>query len=304
MTTAQSVSAPVFGGVLFNAVPPLPRWYWWLRVIASATLGCAFFYVVLIGYLWSNESRILYMTRNSRFVSAPDPVIFQAGRLRTADGVTLKRVILKHDASPDGYWILFCMPAGGSTDLPHLQNQLQRLWSFDYNVLAFDYRGFGQSSGRPTEDGLYLDATTAYAYLTRELHVPSDRVILAGRSLGSAVALDLATRVQAAGLVLFSPIDSVPMTAARLYPWAPVRQLVTTSFDNVAKASRVTVPVVLTYGYGDDLVPKAVARALFSEFGGPKQMLETNGGHHFSGFERFSELFAALDRFWPVARKS
>ncbi len=304
MTTAAMV-APVYGGVLFSAVPPLPRWRRWLRVLVSAVMACACLYIVLIAYLWSSQSRLLYMTRNSRDgVETPDPTIFQAGRLRTADGFTLTRITLEHPDMPARFWILFCMPAGGSIDLPHIQSQLQRLWRFDYNVLSFDYRGFGRSSGRPTEEGLYRDATTAYEYLTHDLSVPPDHVIIAGRSLGSAVALDLATRVPSAGLVLLSPIDSVPRTAERLFSWAPVRYLVPNAFDNMAKAPRVTVPVVVTYGSGDSMVPKSVVRALFGEFRGPKQMVETNGGHHFAGFWRFSDLFEALDRFWPVAIRS
>jgi pimeloyl-ACP methyl ester carboxylesterase len=289
--------------VLFVTAPPAPRVPRWFRVIVASILLWPAAYTLGVGFLWYNESQLVYNTRNSRDFDAANPEVFHAGVLRTSDGLTLKRVTLIHEDSTDRYWILFCMPAGGSTNLRHLQNQLWRLWTFGYNVLAFDYRGFGRNPGRPTEDGLYLDARAAYASLTQELGVRPDRVILAGRSLGSAVAIDLATRVPAAGLVVFSPIDSVPATGERLYPWAPVRRLSSTEFDNVSKAPRITTPVVFVYGTGDGLVPLRVARALFNEFPGPKAMLETIGGHHFSGFEKFAELFWALDRFWPVGPK-
>jgi uncharacterized protein len=291
------------GAVLFIEAPPAPRVPWWLRVVTASMLLCLTGYAFAVAFLWFNESQLVYNTSNSRYFYAADPEIFHEGSLRTSDGLTLKQVTLFHEDSADRYWILFFMPAGGSTDLPHLQNQLWRLWDFGYNVLAFDYRGFGRNAGRPTEDGLYLDASAAYAFLTQGLGVPPDRLIFAGRSLGSAVAIDLATRVPAAGLVLFSPIDSVPLTGERLYPWAPVRRLASTQFDNVSKAPRISLPVVLVYGTGDDFVPPSVARSLFDEFPGPKAMLQTAGGHHFSGFEKFAELFWALDRFWPVRRE-
>ena len=165
--------------------------------------------------------------------------------------------------------------------------------------MAFDYRGFGNNSGRPTEEGLYADATAAYDYLIRARGVPVSRIILAGRSLGSAVAIDLATRVDAGGLLLFAPIDSVPLVAARLYPWAPVRLLATYRFDNVIKARVLDAPVVLFYGLNDSFVPLSDARALFQEFRGPKLMVETNGGHHHAGFTNVSELYRALAGFWP-----
>jgi pimeloyl-ACP methyl ester carboxylesterase len=128
--------------------------------------------------------------------------------------------------------------------MTEVQEQLRALRSFGYGVLSFDYRGFGGNAGEPTEEGVYTDAESAYAYLTQNLRVPPTRVILAGRSLGSAVAVELATRVNVAGLVLFSPIDSVPLVGARLYPWFPVRHFARNQFDNLAKVDRLQSPVV------------------------------------------------------------
>ena len=132
----------------------------------------------------------------------------------------------------------------------------------------------------------------------------SSRVILAGRSLGSSVAVDLATRVDAVGLLLFSPIDSVPSVGARLYPWAPVHWLARYSFDNRVKAGRINRPVILVYGRGDSLMPSGEAQSLFQAFRGPKFMLETSGGHHHSGFIDPIQLWRALLEFWPVERTS
>jgi uncharacterized protein len=94
-----------------------------------------------------------------------------------------------------------------------------------FNVFAFDYRGFGRNPGTPSETGVYEDALTAYRHLTQRLGVAPQRIILAGRSLGSAVAVELATRVPSGGLLLLSAIDSVPTTASRFYPWAPVGRI-------------------------------------------------------------------------------
>jgi uncharacterized protein len=125
-------------------------------------------------------------------------------------------------------------------------------------------------------------------------------VIIAGRSLGAAVAVDLATRVESGGLLLFSPIDSVPEAAARLYPWAPVRWLARYRFDNLAKAAFVNQPVVLVYGTPDPYMPLANARALYQAFRNSRTMLETHGNHHHSGFMAVNELHHALEKVWPV----
>ena len=111
---------------------------------------------------------------------------------------------------------------------------------------------------------MYADALAVYRYLTQEYGVRPSRVILAGRSLGSAVATEAATRVPAAGLVLLSPIDSVPLTGGRAYWWLPVGRLVTHRFDNLAKIGDVNVPVIVVHATDDELVPIPVARALFS----------------------------------------
>jgi pimeloyl-ACP methyl ester carboxylesterase len=146
---------------------------------------------------------------------------------------------------------------------------------------------------------LYEDALTAYRHLTTRLGVPPRHIILAGRSLGSAVAIEVSTRVASAGLILLSAIDSVPATGARFYPWAPVSLLASQRFDSMSKADRIRVPVLQVHASTDRLVPLAAARALFDRFPGPKLMLETGGGHNRAGFAGDSALVEALSRFWP-----
>src|SRR5262245_45725634 len=275
------------------------------RSVAAASLFCVLIWLSAVLFLWAAQPRLVFMAGASRDYTAPfDPNLFHAGTFVTDSGLRLESVLLTHDANPNRYWILFCPPAGASTHVRRIQDQLRRLWDFGYNVFAFDYRGFGGNSGTPTEEGLYADATAAYEHLTRSEGVSASRVILAGRSLGSSVAVDLATRVDAAGVLLFSPIDSVPSVGARFYPWAPVRLLAKYRFDNRVKARSIDQPVILVYGSGDRFMPSGEARSLFQAFRGPKFMLETSGGHHHSGFIDPIQLWRALLEFWPVEQRS
>jgi uncharacterized protein len=131
--------------------------------------------------------------------------------------------------------------------------------AFSTRTTLFD---FGRNSGIPSEAGLYEDALTAYRHLTEELGVAPSRIILSGRSLGSAVAIELATRVPSGGMLLLSAIDSVPARAARLYPWAPVTWLASLQFDSLAKAPRIRIPVLQVHAPEDWLVPLETARAV------------------------------------------
>jgi pimeloyl-ACP methyl ester carboxylesterase len=286
------------------AAHPLPAGAVRRAIVAVGALWTiAWVFAVL--FLWVAQSQLVFMTGESRLYRGDlDSRIFAERSFPTADGLRLESVQLTHAPAHDRYWILFCPPAGASTRVGRIQEHLRQLWSLGYNVLAFDYRGFGDNAGTPTEVGLYSDASDAYRYLVTHERVPGSRVIVAGRSLGASVAVELATRVEVGGVLLFSPIDSVPDVAARLYPWAPVRRLARYQFDNRSKASAIAQPVVLVYGAPDRFMPLSDARSLFGEFRGPKTLLETNGNHHHSGFTDVPQLYRALSEFWPPEERS
>jgi pimeloyl-ACP methyl ester carboxylesterase len=272
------------------------RW----RIACAALVGVAALWLTSVVALWVAEPHLVFMTDLSRKYTAPlDPAIFQSNTF-VSDGRLLNSVMLTHASRGGGYWIVFCPPSGGSTRVQSVQNHLKELWALGYNVMAFDYRGFGDSPGTPSEDGLYADASAAYAHLVQEHGVRPSRIILAGRSLGAAVAIDLATRVDAAGLLLFAPIDSVPDAAARIYPFAPTRLLARHRFDAAAKAARISMPVVTFFAARDQYMPLPDARALFDRFRGPKLMFESGGGHHHAGFVDIPALNRALKVFWPL----
>jgi len=112
--------------------------------------------------------------------------------------------------------------------------------------------------------------------------------------------IELATRVDAAGVLLFGAIDSVPLTAARLFPYVPTSYLTRNQFDSHARIQALHVPVVMVHAIDDELVPLSAARAMFQEIRAPKLMVPTDGGHHDSGFTGATNLGVALAKFWPL----
>jgi fermentation-respiration switch protein FrsA (DUF1100 family) len=296
--TQQALSLEL-GARAFSRQPVSTKRLW--RTVAASGLLCAVLWGGAVLFLWLAQSWLLFETGESRAnTAAVDPSIFVETSFVTADGLRLEGVLLRHEHAGDRYWIFFCPSAGASTRVARIQGHLKELWNLGYNVFAFDYRGFGGNGGTPSEEGLYEDATGAYRYLTDTQGVSAEHVILTGRSLGASVAVQLATRVDSGGLLLFSPIDSVPATASRLYPWAPVRWLARYQFDNESKAASIGRPVVLVYGAPDHFMPLSDARSLFRKFRNGKTMLETNGNHHHSGFMNLHELQHALTEIWPT----
>ena len=276
-------------------------WRYLVRALMVLGVLCAVIWTGAVGFLWWNEPEIVFRTGRLLNRLRPLDPSFKPTTIIGADGLRLDAVTLE-GSQPSGsaYWILFSNGSAGSIYLDRVQDQLEQLHELGYNVLAFDYRGFGRSPGAPTEAGLYADAMASYEYLTETRRIDPARVILAGRSLGSAVAVELGIRVPSAGLLLLSPIDSIPLMGERIYPWVPVRYLAANRFDSVGKADRVRAPAIVVHALDDRFVPIDAARAVFARLSGPKLMVETRGGHNGAGFSPVSELRDALATFWPL----
>ncbi len=158
------------------------------------------------------------------------------------------------------------------------------------SVLIPEYPGYGISSGWASESGCYEAADAAYHYLTETLRVHPSQIIVAGWSLGAAVAIDLAARKQVADLIVFGAFTNIPEQAHAMLPWVPksvVRLFVRERFDNVSKILRVTCPIFIGHGTEDELVPFAMAERLAqaARQRGPVTFLPIEGGSHNGIFE-------------------
>src|SRR5688500_7916299 len=146
--------------------------------MAAGALFSTTLWAVSVGVLWAAEPYLVFMTGNSRsYTTAIDPAIFQQRSFLNDDGLTLRAVSMTHQSPGDRYTILFCQPAGGSTQVRMIQEHLRKLFAVGYDVFAFDYRGFGSSAGAPTEQGLYADAAAAYEYLVDVEQVPASKIV-------------------------------------------------------------------------------------------------------------------------------
>jgi fermentation-respiration switch protein FrsA (DUF1100 family) len=191
-------------------------------------------------------------------------------RIPVAKGETLAAI---HRINPAaGYTVLVLH--GNSEDLADIVPLLEWLHGKGYSVLAFDYRGYGLSPGHPSEASLFGDALATYDHAVNRLHIPSDSILVWGRSLGSGPAIHLAASRPVGALVVeggFRSAHRVP-TRLRLLPFD--------RFDNARLIGRIDSPVVVLHGTGDRVVPSWHARALFRRARDPKRLLWVDGPHH------------------------
>ncbi|HSW59017.1 MAG TPA: alpha/beta hydrolase [Dehalococcoidales bacterium] len=157
--------------------------------------------------------------------------------------------------------------------------------ALDVNVFLFDYRGYGRSTGNPSEKGLYRDAEAALDYLRSRPGGDHQKIIYFGQSLGSAVAVDLAARHPPAGLILEAAFPSVPDVASRLYPFLPARFLIRARFDSLSKIERINAPLLMAHGDRDDIIPLEAGQKLFEAAGGDKTFYVIRSAGHNDTFE-------------------
>ncbi len=171
-------------------------------------------------------------------------------------------------SAPVGH-VLLCHGNAGNVGDRILHAALLTAAGFD--VLVFDYRGYGASSGRPGEQGTYSDARAALACLLREPGVEPSRVLYLGESLGGGVALELALAHPPAGLVLLSTFTSVREIARAHYPFVPAA-LVPDAYPSLERIRDLHVPLLILHGECDEIVPPSNARRLFEAATGPKRL--------------------------------
>ncbi len=196
-----------------------------------------------------------------------------------SDGVRLHGWFVPSDSDTTVVWL-----HGNAGNISHrVDNLLMINRRLGVNVFIFDYRGYGRSEGSPSEEGIYRDAEAALTYLSSRPRTANDRLVFFGRSLGAAVAVELATRVEPHALVLESPFTSIREMAKLAYPFIPAPLLtlpVRSRFDSLARIADVHAPVMVLHGDVDDIVPIEIARRLYDAANEPKRFYTIEGASH------------------------
>lgn len=186
---------------------------------------------------------------------------------------------------------------GNAGNISYRYDMIRAMMSLAVQIFIIDYRGYGKSEGKPTEQGLYIDARAAWNYLVDERALAPERIIIFGKSLGGVPAIDLASQVEPAGLIVQSSFTSAADMAAAVVPFLP-RILLHTKMNSIEKIGLVHCPKLFIHSRADEVVPYKLGRRLYEAAPGPKEFYEVKGSPHNSTYIVGGKpYFDALRRF-------
>ena len=237
-------------------------------VVAGALLRCT--HVV-------DRAFIYFPSREIEVTPGDVGLEFEDVDFRSSDGVALHGWFVVGGGDATLVWF-----HGNGGNISHRVGNIRELVErLGVNIFIFDYRGYGRSEGSPHEEGTYLDAEAAIAHVHSRDDVDPEKTIYFGRSLGCAVAAEMAIKYPPRGLICESGFTSVRAMTKSVYPFLPGLQLlVTTKYDALSKITRVQAPVMVLHGDHDEIVPFAMGRELFDAAKGPKRFYTIEGAGH------------------------
>lgn len=218
---------------------------------------------------------------------------FEEIAVKAADGPSIHGWFIPRE--PGDPVVLLCHGNGGN--ISHRLQKAVLLRKAGAAVALFDYRGYGRSTGKPSEQGTYRDAEAVYDWLAKEKKVPASKLVLHGESLGCGVAVELARARPAAGMILESGFTSTVDMGKRIFPWLPVKWLVSFKYDSLSKLSQVRCPILVMHSPQDDIIPYDMGRKLYDAAPQPKTFFELRGDHN-EGFLLTGDPYVkALEKF-------
>lgn len=187
---------------------------------------------------------------------------------------------------------------GNGGNISHRLEKIFFFYNLGVNLFIFDYRGYGRSKGRPSEKGLYMDMTAAYNYLIKNgLKIKEKQFIIAyGESLGGAVAIELASKVDIDGLIVEGAFTNVADMARIIYPFLPAVFL-KSKFDSLSKVPNIKTPKLFMHGAHDEIVPLRLGKKLFEAAAQPKEFLLLDNGHNEGFFTSEQKIKKAIEKF-------
>ena len=202
---------------------------------------------------------------------------FQDLFFTTADGVRLNGWFIQHrEADLTLVWF-----HGNAGNIGHRVENIRLLHDkLRINIFIFDYRGYGRSEGHISEAGTYRDGVAALEFVGKQLGVKSENLILFGRSLGAAVAAEMASRFDSRALILETPFVSIREMAKSVFPLLPIGSLLQTRYDNLEKIAKIKVPLLVLHGDRDEVIPYEHGRRVFNAAPEPKYFYTISGASH------------------------
>lgn len=271
----------------------------WVYLVGFVLIlaACTFFFYPRV------ESFFIYFPQ-SHFDFNPEDLRlqYQEAFFNADDGETLHGWFFPSEK--DSPVILHCH--GNAGNISHRLDLVPPLLRKGFSVFLFDYRGFGRSSGRPSEEGLYEDGLAAWIYLTEKENIPPERIVLHGHSIGAAVAVEVALKKKVRSVVIESGFTSTKDMAKTMALIALFSPLLPAHYNNLEKIRRVPTPKLIIHGQRDEIVPFPMGQKLFEAAPVPKFFYPVrDAGHNdvsIAGGEKYFEVFAEFVRNGKIER--
>ena len=257
----------------------------------------AVIYVAIMALVYYKQSSLIFYpnTPGRNLVATPENIGlgYEDVEFTTRDGIKLHGWFIANEAAT-GTLLFF---HGNAGNISHRLESISIFHELGLSVFIIDYRGYGQSEGKVSEQGTYRDAEAAWEYLTQTRNIAADRIIIFGRSLGAAIAAWLASKHTPAALILESGFSSVPSMAKRIYPFLPVQWLASFQYDTARYVANISCPLLVAHSKNDEIIPFAEGLAVFAAAPEAKQLLEMRGGHNDGFLVSGSTYVAGLGSF-------
>ena len=248
-------------------------------------------YALLALVVYLMQARMLYLAdvpgRSLDGTPADIGADYTDVSISTADGVSLHGWFVAGDS--DRVLLFF---HGNAGNISHRLESIRQFLRLGLSVLIIDYRGYGQSEGRTTEQGIYRDAEAAWRYLTETRGIPEQRILVFGRSMGASAAASVTARHRPLALIVESSFTSVPDIAAEYYPWLPVRWLSRLRHPAIDFVRKTRSPVLVIHSRDDEIVPFRHGEAIYAAAREPRSFLELRGTHN-DAFLRDEQTYLA-----------
>ena len=247
---------------------------------------------VFMGCRQVQDSLLYYpVTRTGALPPAPDGYVIEPLAMKIDDGVELRGWLVRPNVAPAPLLFYY---GGNAEEVSWLIAMAPRFG--DYAIALVNYRGYGESTGRPSEAALFADALSAFDKLAARGDIDKTRVAVMGRSLGSGVAVHVAAHRNVDRVVLVSPYDSVADVARVHFPAALVRFVLTDRYDSAALAPNIDAPLLAIAAGRDTIIPASHSRRLYDLWRGKKQWLELPQADH-NDLQEYPDYWRAIAAF-------
>jgi uncharacterized protein len=264
--------------------------------ILIISVGCAWLVLALFAYLFQHHL-LFQPTRELGPTPAAQGLAYEDVTIASADGERLHAWFIPHPSA--AATVLFLHGnAGNISDRPLT---IARLHDLELSVLMLDYRGYGRSSGHPSERGTYADASAAWRYLIIERKQDPGDVIIYGRSLGGAIAIELASRTTPRAVIVESTFSSIADIADEIYPYLPTRLLLRYEYPSSETIKRLTAPVLIAHSEDDEMIPFGQGQLLLHNAPAPKRFYRLRGSHNQAFVQSGQSYYRAIEQFITAA---